>query len=116
MAGIKLLIETGKWCDDKRNEFILMSDTLGVSMLVDFLNYGNAEGCTEFDGARPILRRRRAGTAAGRRHREGPAHQASLAWSPAAFAIPRAGRSRARRSTSGKATATASTTCRSKTA
>ena len=47
MAGIKLLIETGRWCDDKRNEFILMSDTLGVSMLVDFLNYGNAEGCTE---------------------------------------------------------------------
>ena len=47
MAGIKLLIETGKWCDDKRNEFILMSDTLGVSMLVDFLNYGKAEGCTE---------------------------------------------------------------------
>ncbi len=47
MAGIKLLIETGRWCDDKRNEFILMSDTLGVSMLVDFLNYGKAEGCTE---------------------------------------------------------------------
>jgi hydroxyquinol 1,2-dioxygenase len=47
MAGVKLLIETGQWCDDKRNEFILMSDTLGVSMLVDFLNYGKAEGCTE---------------------------------------------------------------------
>jgi protocatechuate 3,4-dioxygenase beta subunit len=47
MAAIKLLIDTGRWCDDQRNEFILMSDTLGVSMLVDFLNYGRVEGCTE---------------------------------------------------------------------
>ncbi|MGO4872428.1 MAG: intradiol ring-cleavage dioxygenase [Roseiarcus sp.] len=47
MAGIELMIETGRWSDDKRNEFILMSDTLGVSMLVDFLHYGKPEGCTE---------------------------------------------------------------------
>ncbi len=46
-SGIKFLTETGHWCDDKRQEFILMSDTLGVSMLVDFINYGKAGGATE---------------------------------------------------------------------
>ncbi len=45
--GIKFLTETGQWCDDKRQEFILMSDTLGVSMLVDFLNYGKVGSATE---------------------------------------------------------------------
>src|SRR5512139_3247087 len=33
MAGIQFLTETGHWCTGKRQEFILMSDTLGVSML-----------------------------------------------------------------------------------
>ena len=46
-AGIDFLTETGHWCKDGRQEFILMSDTLGVSMLVDFLNYGKSEGATE---------------------------------------------------------------------
>ena len=45
--GIEFLTETGHWCKDGRQEFILMSDTLGVSMLVDFLNYGKCEGATE---------------------------------------------------------------------
>jgi hydroxyquinol 1,2-dioxygenase len=40
--GIQFLTKTGHMCDDKRQEFILMSDTLGVSMLVDFINYGKA--------------------------------------------------------------------------
>ncbi|HSW19845.1 MAG TPA: dioxygenase [Ramlibacter sp.] len=34
MAGIQFLTKTGQMCDDKRQEFILLSDTLGVSMLV----------------------------------------------------------------------------------
>lgn len=46
-AGIRFLTETGQWCDDKRQEFILMSDTLGVSMLVDYLNNRAAGGATE---------------------------------------------------------------------
>ena len=46
-AGVKFLAEVGHWCDDKRHEFILMSDTLGVSMLVDFINYGMEGNCTE---------------------------------------------------------------------
>ena len=34
MAGIQFLTETGKKCDERRQEFILLSDTLGMSMLV----------------------------------------------------------------------------------
>ena len=45
--GIQFLTETGKWCDDKRQEYILLSDTIGVSMLVDFINYGDAANATE---------------------------------------------------------------------
>lgn len=37
--GIEFLTATGRMCDDKRQEFILLSDTLGVSMLVDALNH-----------------------------------------------------------------------------
>jgi len=47
LAGIRFLAETGHWCDDKRNEFILLSDTHGVSMLVDFINYGQDGKSTE---------------------------------------------------------------------
>jgi len=45
--GIQFLTRTGHMCDDKRQEFILMSDTLGVSMLVDFINYGKVGKATE---------------------------------------------------------------------
>src|SRR5512138_908459 len=34
MKGIEFLTATGKMCDEKRQEFILLSDTLGISMLV----------------------------------------------------------------------------------
>jgi hydroxyquinol 1,2-dioxygenase len=37
-SAIEFLTRTGKMCDDKRQEFILLSDTLGLSMLVDALN------------------------------------------------------------------------------
>ena len=47
MAGIQFLTATGKKCDEKRQEFILLSDTLGVSMLVDALNHRKPEGATE---------------------------------------------------------------------
>lgn len=45
-TGIRFLTDTGHWCDERRQEYILMSDTLGVSMLVDFLNYGEAANAT----------------------------------------------------------------------
>ena len=34
MAGVQFLTGVGKMCDEKRQEFILLSDTLGLSMLV----------------------------------------------------------------------------------
>jgi protocatechuate 3,4-dioxygenase beta subunit len=44
VQAIQFLTRVGQMCDDRRQEFILLSDTLGVSMLVDAINH-------EFDGA-----------------------------------------------------------------
>lgn len=46
-AAIRFLTDTGKMCDDKRQEYILLSDTLGVSMLVDAINNRKPAGATE---------------------------------------------------------------------
>ena len=46
-AGIRALTETGHITDDQRQEFILWSDTLGVSMLVDALANPLPAGATE---------------------------------------------------------------------
>lgn len=46
-AGIQFLTATGQKCDDKRQEYILLSDTLGVSMLVDAINHRKLQGATE---------------------------------------------------------------------
>ncbi len=45
-AAIAFLTATGHKCDDKRQEFILLSDTLGVSMLVDAINNRLPAGAT----------------------------------------------------------------------
>ena len=45
--AIDFLTRTGQICSDKRQEFILLSDTLGVSMLVDAINHRMPEGATE---------------------------------------------------------------------
>lgn len=47
MAAIRFLTETGKMCSDWRQEFILLSDVLGVSMLVDAINHQRPAGSTE---------------------------------------------------------------------
>jgi hydroxyquinol 1,2-dioxygenase len=46
-AGIKVLTEVGKKCSETRQEFILLSDTLGASMLVDAINHRLPAGATE---------------------------------------------------------------------
>jgi hydroxyquinol 1,2-dioxygenase len=46
-TAITLLRQSGDLTDDNRNEFILWSDTLGVSMLVDVLSHEAAAGGTE---------------------------------------------------------------------
>ena len=45
--AIQFLTDTGHTCDDKRQEFILLSDTLGVSMLVDAINHRRSGIATE---------------------------------------------------------------------
>jgi catechol 1,2-dioxygenase len=45
--AIDFLTKTGQICSGERQEFILLSDTLGVSMLVDAINNRRPEGATE---------------------------------------------------------------------
>jgi hydroxyquinol 1,2-dioxygenase len=46
-AGIKWLTATGQICSDTRQEFILLSDTIGLSTLVEMMNYSASSGTTE---------------------------------------------------------------------
>src|SRR5580700_5028248 len=45
--AIEILTEAGRMCSDKRQEFILFSDSLGVSMVVDLIDHGKPDGATE---------------------------------------------------------------------
>ena len=45
--AIDFLTRTGQICNEWRQEYILLSDTLGVSMLVDAINHNRPEGSTE---------------------------------------------------------------------
>jgi hydroxyquinol 1,2-dioxygenase len=45
--GIKFMTSVGQKCDDKRQEFILLSDILGLSMMVVALNHKTIPGATE---------------------------------------------------------------------
>lgn len=45
--AIEFLTATGQKCDDERQEFILLSDVLGVSMLVETINNRASETSTE---------------------------------------------------------------------
>jgi len=47
LTGIQFLTDTGHMCTDWRQEFILLSDTLGVSSLVDCVNHRRGNGATE---------------------------------------------------------------------
>ena len=47
MTAIQFLTETGHLCSESRQEFILLSDVLGVSMLVDAINHQRPAGSTE---------------------------------------------------------------------
>lgn len=47
MKAIMFLTQTGHMCNDWRQEFILLSDVLGVSMLVDAINNRKPSGASE---------------------------------------------------------------------
>jgi hydroxyquinol 1,2-dioxygenase len=46
-TAVGFLTRTGQICTQERQEFILLSDTLGLSMLVDAINNRRPEGATE---------------------------------------------------------------------
>jgi hydroxyquinol 1,2-dioxygenase len=46
-AAIDFLTRTGQTCDERRQEFILLSDVLGASMLVDAINHRRSDDATE---------------------------------------------------------------------
>jgi len=56
LAGIQFLTATGQMCDDKRQEFILLSDTLGATTLKDLINNRRPPGMTEYTILGPFYR------------------------------------------------------------
>jgi catechol 1,2-dioxygenase len=75
-AAIDVLTATGKITDDRRQEFILWSDALGVSMLVDALAVDRPPGATESTVVGPFWARgaplRRYGESIGERPSDSP--------------------------------------------
>ncbi|ABE43994.1 intradiol ring-cleavage dioxygenase [Polaromonas sp. JS666] len=47
LKGIEFLTATGHKCNETRQEFILLSDVLGLSMLTVAMNNDKPQGCTE---------------------------------------------------------------------
>lgn len=56
LTGIQFLTATGQMCDDKRQEFILLSDTLGVTTMKDIINNRKVSGATEYTILGPFHR------------------------------------------------------------
>ena len=63
--AIDFLTRTGQMCDGNRQEFVLLSDTLGVSTLVDVDQLSSAARRHEVDGARSVLDGGNAGPQTG---------------------------------------------------
>ena len=60
-AGMRFLAEAGWMCDDRRQEFNLLSDILGATMMVDYVNHRAPDGASDIERARPVLSGRRRG-------------------------------------------------------
>ena len=56
LAGIQFLTAVGQKCDEKRQEFILLSDTLGATTLKDITNNRQPPGVTEYTILGPFHR------------------------------------------------------------
>lgn len=61
-VAIDFLTKTGQICSESRQEFILLSDALGVSMLVDAVNHRVPNGGNREHRIRPFPCRGCAGT------------------------------------------------------
>ena len=47
LKGVEFLTQVGQFCTETRQEFILLSDVLGLEMTVIELNHGTSDGATE---------------------------------------------------------------------
>lgn len=56
MQGLLFLTRTGQMCDERRQEFILLSDITGASMLIDTINHRTSAGATEHTVLGPFYR------------------------------------------------------------
>lgn len=56
LAGIQFLTAVGQKCDAKRQEFILLSDTLGATTMKDLVNNRKPPGVTEYTILGPFHR------------------------------------------------------------
>jgi protocatechuate 3,4-dioxygenase beta subunit len=56
LAGIQFLTAVGQKCDTKRQEFILLSDTLGATTMKDLVNNRKPPGVTEYTILGPFYR------------------------------------------------------------
>ena len=56
LTAIRFLTETGQKCDESRQEFILLSDTLGATMLIDAIVNRKPSGATESSVLGPFYR------------------------------------------------------------
>lgn len=59
-SAIDFLTRTGQKCDEQRQEFILLSDVLGVTMLVDAVNHRRDSSVTENSVQGPFFREDRS--------------------------------------------------------
>ena len=80
-AAVDFLTRTGQKCDDVRQEFILLSDVLGVSMLVETINHRTGGTSTESTVLGPFHMVESPAAGSGRRTSRWTA-RASPAWSP----------------------------------
>lgn len=69
--GIDFLTRVGANCNENRQEFILLSDALGVSMLVDAINHRLPEGATETTVLGPFFAEGRRSFSLGENMSEG---------------------------------------------
>ena len=67
--GIDFLTATGQKCDGIRQEFILLSDTLGLSIVLDAINHGHEGHSTESSLLGPFYREGANEEAIRRQHR-----------------------------------------------
>jgi protocatechuate 3,4-dioxygenase beta subunit len=56
LAGVQFLTAVGQTCDDRRQEFILLSDTLGATTMKDIVNHRKPPGVTEYTILGPFHR------------------------------------------------------------